>query len=598
MCGFAAIFDTKPGNALPEETANRIITSLLHRGPDGTGQKHFQNQQGNISLFHTRLAIIDPLPRSDQPLSDTHDNHIVFNGEIYNYQDLAEPLADLEIMQSDTQVLLSLYDKYGPDMVHHLRGMYAFVIWDGIKQRAFAARDAFGIKPLYLAQYGSSTVFASEVSTVLATGKIPKEPCESGICEYFRWGSCQGHNLPLKHITRVEPGASLLWENGKLTPGPQRLPFSNTSGTLEDTGSTTRAAFIDSVESHLVSDVPVATFLSSGIDSVATLAAAQLSGAESIPSFTLSFPGTGLDEAAQASKFAARFNSPHTAIKLESEQLTETFDSFITSQDLPGIDGFNTYCISQAVASHGYKVVLSGLGGDEILGGYPTFLQVPRLLKIRKYLQWLTPLLSGYHVAEVTASQRRLSRALEFINSSGGIGHAYETSRCLFSQHEMYQLQKHFGFKTHSLERENATIHSELKQDEQISIFEVQHYLNHQLLRDTDNYSMSHGLEIRVPFLDVPLWQTLCSLQPKHRFEASKYLMQRAFPELPDMLFKQQKRGFGLPWNDWISSSLKEHFRVADALPLKYPPTWYQSLSMVSFHAWCQRHNLDLTGPS
>lgn len=594
MCGLAAILDSRSENVLPDSAAIRILDSLQHRGPDGNGWKYFKSESAHVSLFHTRLAIIDPLPRSDQPLGDLSGNQIIFNGEIYNYRKLATQFAPSEPLHSDTQVLLALYRKYGSGMVQHLRGMYAFVIWDPANQLAFAARDSFGIKPLYIAQYGSCTVFASEVSAILATGQIPCELSQAGVSEYFRWGSCQGHSLPLQHIRRLEPGESLQWKNGNLTSGPKCSPFSEQSGTRADDGSMMRTAFTDSVESHLVSDVPVAAFLSSGIDSVATIAAANLSGAAPLPSFTLSFPGKDLDESTQAAEFAARFNSPHTAIELSEQQLTTAFNDFLASQDLPGVDGFNTYCISQAVAEQGYKVVLSGLGGDELLGGYPSFQQVPQLLRLHRQLQWLQPLLSGHHLTELSASLRKLSRVLEFMNSSGSASQAYETSRCLFSLHEINQLQKSFGFQIHSLNRNEGSAFTELTLPEQVSVLEARNYLNHQLLRDTDNYSMTHGLEIRVPFLDVPLWETVSMIDPKFRFEARKFLLQRAFPELPDILFEQKKRGFGLPWDEWIHRLLKENFIAARSLPLKYSPTWFQTLSMISFTEWCRRHRIEI----
>jgi asparagine synthase (glutamine-hydrolysing) len=597
MCGIAAIFNTSPEKSVSAVTADRIISSLRHRGPDGTGQKYFQNANHHISLFHSRLAIIDPLPRSDQPFTDHYGNTIVFNGEIYNYKALAESLAepsDHPDTQSDTEVLLQLYRKYGSEMVHHLRGMYAFVIWDEQRQQAFAARDDFGIKPLYLARYGSVTIFASEVSAILASDLIPRELSEPGVAAFFRWGSCQGNALPLKHISRIEQGTSLLWKKGEISSGPECTPWNEAPGSEEDVATTFRSAFLDSVQSHLVSDVPVATFLSSGIDSAAIIAAAHIAGADPIPSFTLSFPGREVDEAAQARELARTFHSPHTSIEMPEDELAETFDHYIASQDLPGIDGFNTFCISRATAAHGFKVALSGLGGDELLGGYPSFRQVPRLINLHQMTRWASGFFSLPAMTELTQSQRRLARTIEFLNSSGSIGEAYETSRCLFSSLEVINILKQLKLFTQPSHCHPANEYTELKLTEQISILEAQQYLNHQLLRDTDNYSMSHGLEIRVPFIDRLLWKAVTGFAPQSRFEPCKYLIQRAFPELPEILFEQKKRGFGLPWNVWIRGPLREQFNGPHSLPLHYEPTWFQSLSLVSFLAWCQRHQIDL----
>ncbi len=593
MCGFAAIFNTASPQSVAEATARRIIESLRHRGPDGSGQKHITTAQSSVSLFHTRLAIIDPLPRSDQPFTDDQGNTIVFNGEIYNYKELAQSFPDATT-RSDTEVLLRLYRQYGADMVQHLRGMYAFVIWDQEQQRAFIARDAFGIKPLYLAQYQSISILASEVSAILDSGLIPKELSKSGVAAYFRWGSCQGNTLPLKHISRIDPGTSLLWQDGAFTSGPVCLPWRKATGTEENVSAEFRASFLDSVQSHLVSDVPVAAFLSSGIDSSAILAAAHISGAAPLPSFTLSFPGTEFNESAQARDLARQFNSPHTSIEMSAQDLTDTFDHYIDSQDLPGIDGFNTFCISRATAAHGFKVALSGLGGDELLGGYPSFRQVPSLMKMFNLTRSIGDFLSKPTMTTIVQPHRRLARMLEFLNSSGNVGEAYESSRCLFSLLEVTQILKQLNLFTHPAKFQTSCNDSELELSEQISVLEAQHYQNHQLLRDTDNYSMTHGLELRVPFLDHPLWQTVTTFAPASRYEPGKYLIQRAFPELPEILFEQKKRGFGLPWNSWIHGPLRQQFSTGQPLPLHYPPTWYQSLSLVSFRSWCQRHQIDL----
>jgi len=310
---------------------------------------------------------------------------ITFNGEIYNFRELRQTLisqGEKFHSQTDTEVILKLYAKFGSDCVNQLRGMFAFAIWDNLEKTAFIARDPLGIKPLYYWQSGQTLLFASELRTILASGLPSVTINPQGIYGYLISGSVPEPDTLIQDIYCLEAGHLLQWKAGEAIKNkywqiqfvPQAIPK------IEAIESV-RKALIDSINYHFVSDVPVGVFLSGGIDSTALVALARQTKLGELHTYSIAFEEAQWNEGAIAQKIAHKFNTNHTEYKITSQICRELLGKFVEAIDQPSIDGFNTFCVSKIARENGAKVVLSGLGGDELFGGYSSFQQVPKMVK-------------------------------------------------------------------------------------------------------------------------------------------------------------------------------------------------------------------------
>ncbi|WP_187770832.1 asparagine synthase (glutamine-hydrolyzing), partial [Cognatilysobacter lacus] len=381
MCGIGGVFST---DELPDVLLARMQDGLRHRGPDGEGR--WRDPCGTAGLVHARLAIIDLTDGGAQPMRSADGRYVlVFNGEIYNYRALR---AELEAggarfsTESDTEVLLTLAAAHGIEGLRRLRGMFALALWDTHARRGLLARDGFGIKPLYYANTASGLLFASELRTLLATGAVDFRLDPVALGDFFATGSVPEPASLVEGVAVLPPGHTLSWEGGRATlerfwsvhfPPP-------TVSARSEAICLTRAALEDSITAHFVSDVPVGLFLSGGIDSTALLSLAARAGhASGMDTFSIAVDQASHDEAGVAAASARRFGSRHHVLRLDGGSAADSLDSFLDSMDVPSVDGFNTWTVSRFARSQGMKVVLSGLGGDEMFGGYPSFRNVPRL---------------------------------------------------------------------------------------------------------------------------------------------------------------------------------------------------------------------------
>ncbi len=599
MCGFAAIL-----GARSEENqgglAGRLLSSLRHRGPDGDGI--YMDKESGVLFCHTRLAVLDPTERSNQPLSDPHGRVIVFNGEIYNFRELRAGLEQEGMLfhtDSDTEVLLALYHRKGADMVNSLRGMFAFVIWDPKKKEAFAARDAFGIKPLYVAQTGMGWIMASEVRTMLATGWIRKRMSPEGIHAYFRMGSCPDEVLPFAGIQTLSPGSFGWWRQGVWHHAGQVDVFDRET-TSPATVQCVRDRWLDSLRAHTVSDVPVSLFLSGGVDSVAILTGLDVLGRRDVQTFTLGWSQGGQDEAREAAEMARAFGMPHETLPVDPDQLETWFQDYLSAQDLPGIDGFNTYLISKLATQRGYKVALSGMGGDELLGGYPTFHRLPLLWRAGRMTNRVPGASRLLRSMSGARLPRQWMRVAEFLSGSATPLRAYAALRGLFTHREVMLLCERAGWADIAGLNDHVAglrlLGDNMEGQKMVSELETRNYLAHQLLREADTFGMAHGLEIRVPFLDLPFWRQVCGLDDATRFISGKRLWKMILPEMPNAPFERPKRGFTLPWDYWQKKMLASSFKKVALPDLGYTPTWFQAMSMISWLHWTTRLELTVSG--
>lgn len=585
MCGIAGTFgDVKPR---PEVW----LPLIRHRGPDGEGT--WNSPTGSAALAHSRLAIIDPLPEAAQPMASVCGRwHLVYNGEIYNFRELRAELASegaTFATNSDTEVLLQGLALHGSGFLPRLAGMFAFAFWDEKDGTGLLARDPFGIKPLYYRhEHDGILQFASEFR---ALRREDDKPDGESMREFLLWGSVPEPNTVSFEVRQLGAGCLLWWAEGEVriecwakwdgrTTG--RRDYATKALNRGESVRRTRAALEESVRRHLVSDVPVGIFLSGGIDSTAILALArrELGPGADLRTFSIGFDDPAYDESCLARRTAEHFGARHVEWRMTAAEGAAEIGPFLAAVDQPCTDGFNSWCVSKLARREGMKVVLSGLGGDEFFGGYKSFRQVPafRLLHgmagpVRSALAFLADR------AGAGSPWHRLAAYLR--NPGGGLG-AYHALRGQFTDEEAQRLVLALtGKKTEPAawtDREDCPTSGR----EMVGYLEVTRYLRNQLLRDSDVFSMAHGLELRVPFVDVRLAETLSSIPPEIRLRPGKKLLLEAVPEIPDWIRGRPKRGFRFPFQEWIEGAFGDQLRHADAVAPFLLATWYRRWAVVA----------------
>jgi asparagine synthase (glutamine-hydrolysing) len=578
MCGIAAIFaydSSAPG--VNEGELVSIRDCMAARGPDGAGL--WFDPARRVGLGHRRLAIIDISPGGAQPMLLPEKNlAITFNGEIYNYRELR---AGLEKKghhfrsTSDTEILLHLYAEEGEAMLEKLRGMFAFAIWDGAKQTLFLARDPFGIKPLYWADDGKAFRAASQVKALLAGGNIDTSPEPAGHVGYFLWGHVPAPYTLYRGIRNLTAGHCMTID----ALGKKRLrAFCNipdilaaAEGRTTDDGRRTTddqpltsdllgSSLRDSIRHHLIADVPVGVFLSSGLDSATLTALASEFGGQ-LRTVTLGFEEykrTPNDETPLAEEVARRYGTNHQTIWVTRKDFESDLHRVFHAMDQPSCDGLNSYFISKAAAQAGLKVALSGLGGDELFGGYPSFREIPRAVSaLRPFQQcrWL-----GRAVRVVTTpflkhmTSPKYAGLLEYGGTYGG---AYLLRRGMFMPWELPEildgdLVREGWNELQTLARLDDTANGIHSPHLKVSALEMTWYMRHQLLRDTDWASMEHSLEVRVPLVDVELLRATAALFAREPRPTKRDMALTARSSLPASVLDRPKTGFQVPVRQWL----------------------------------------------
>jgi len=610
MCGIAGFFTVNASLPNAEEVLGKLMHAIQHRGPDDQG--HFLSADRCAGLASTRLAILDLSTAGHQPMRSADGRFTLsFNGEIYNFQELRDELQKEGAVfrsHTDTEVILQLYERLGSECVGRLRGMFAFAIWDDREKTAFLARDPLGIKPLYCYHKVGDGLFAfaSELRPLLSSGLVPRRLNQRGLCGYFRNGTVPEPETLIEGVRCLGAGSWLLWKAGKITEekfwtlrlGSSAAETSEADPVEEaDAVSVARAALLDSLSHHFVSDVPVGLFLSGGIDSTALLGLARAGGRKNLRTFSIGVDDPRFDESSLARRTAEHFGTEHTEWRLNGATSRELFDEFLTHIDQPSIDGFNTFAVSRLAHKQGMKVVLSGLGGDELFGGYPTFARLPWMLAWSQRLGVAGPLrtIAGRVLAS-RAPRPAWQRLGEFLCHPPTLTSAYAAYRGIYTTKEARQLASRYdegkaaekvepSFSGNGMAEENS--HSDI--GDAISALELQGYMRNQLLRDSDVMSMANSLELRVPFVDHRLVETLARIPAKIRLQAGKQLLLQAVPEVPSWVASQPKRGFQFPFETWFASDWKATMENAvhrSGVPAK---TWYQKWSLFLFETWWQQ---------
>ena len=637
MCG---IFGIIGHNArVPAEVLERATRSLAHRGPDDSGTvilRDAAREAVEIGLGNRRLAILDLSPQGHQPMNDpATGNWIVYNGEVYNFREARAKLEQAGLQfgsNSDTEVILKAYAHWGEQCLHEFRGMFAFAIWDAQRHRVFVARDPMGIKPLYFYHSDQYFMFSSEVRTLLGTGLVPRVIDCAGLVNYLAFGSVYDPNTLVEGVNALPPGCYLTWEDGHVKQeqywdlvGPNLDEGCNHAGAgaekrneLEDQV----AEMLDeSVRMQLVSDVPVGVFLSGGIDSSSLVGILSRNGVR--PStFSIVFREEDYSEAEYSRAVAQHFRTDHHEITVTESDFFAAIDPAIHAMDLPTIDGINTYFVSERTRAAGVKVVLSGLGGDEMFAGYSSFRTVPRMERFASAWDRIpgavrSPLANMFAALAPSSDQNRKLTAL--YRNGGGIVHPYFLSRMLFTPGQQNELLPEMKTNSATFLRAERPLTESLSRAlsldpvNRVSYLESRCYMLNTLLRDSDFMSMAHGLEVRVPLIDHRLARRILALPGSWKLDsAPKPLLVSALGgQLPEKIVHRAKRGFTLPFEHWLRDALRpvveESLRkIGDGVLgtliseraargvwenfLQGRTSWSRPWSLYVLQCWCQQH--------
>ncbi len=572
--------------ALPGSSVVAMGGCLRHRGPDAQGTWQTTAGPWEIAFAHTRLRILDLSDAAHQPMVDESSGCVlVFNGEIYNFAALRNELLAADGMPfrstGDTEVLLRAYLRWGVACVGRLRGMFAFALYDPRARRLFLGRDHFGIKPLYITMDGCGRfAFASEVRALLSLPWVGRKLDLMGLLGYMAYGSVQDpytmvagiQAIPAGHTLTVNLADTMLdiadpvpfWA----LPYPDRaLARLSPGGAAEQV----RHALTDAVRLHMVSDVPVGVFLSGGIDSSAVVALMAETSSAPIHTLNVSFDEAGFDESAVAQAVAQRYGTEHTTIRLTAQDFLHDIQPWLASQDQPSMDGANSWIVSRACKQTGLTVALSGLGGDELFAGYPTFHRTARAARLFRFIEWLPEMVRARLVLAILAwkgTALPVQKVSEWIASDGSSLSTYLILRRLFMPSLCQQLLAPWvNAMSHP-----AALHPAVLQQLQryattpdviaaVSLFEIHTYLTNTLLRDTDQMSMAHSIEVRVPFVDREVAELVLRLPGALRLSGggAKPLLCAAMEGRLDRAWiDRPKMTFSFPFDQWLRGPLRE----------------------------------------
>jgi len=542
-----------------------MMAAMRHRGPDGSGFY----QDDDVILGHRRLSIIDPSSAARQPMSNEEGTvWVSFNGEIYNFHQLRRDLrarGHVLVSSSDTEVIPHLYEESGEALGHHLRGMFAFALWDKSNRRLLLYRDRLGIKPLYYYQTKDFLVFASEVKALLASGLVRSEVNHEAVIRFLQFGFVPSPVTTVKGVLSVPAGHYAL-----IDPcGFRWRQYWDLTDALRPDGSEEEArveavarTLAESVRLHLVSDVPLGIFLSGGVDSSALVALASGGIQQPLATVSVIFNEEKYSEASYARLVAEKYKTDHREVCVTDQDFIAEVPQLLAAMDQPTIDGVNTYFVCRAAKLAGLKVALSGLGGDEIFLGYSHYKTVKRLAGLFGALTRMPELfrkkiLSAFAHAGQFVGKPSLEKITYLEDPSRD--NLYLALRGLFSPRQILKL-----LQVSEAEYAAAQSGSWSTDHDLFTWFcqaEMSCYLQDQLLRNTDFMSMAHSVEVRVPFLDHVLVECLGRIPGEMKLggRESKPLLLEALGEaLPRLIRQRRKQEFLFPFAHWLKKHARE----------------------------------------
>jgi asparagine synthase (glutamine-hydrolysing) len=574
MCGIAGKLTS--GRKVAREEIESMLAPIAYRGPDATGV----HLDGAVGLGHARLSIID-LSTGAQPMCNEDETvWIVFNGEIYNYQELRPRLAakgHVFRSQSDTEVIIHAYEEFGADCVQELRGMFAFAIWDSKRRRLFLARDRVGIKPLYYCQTAVAFYFASELKAIIADGSVERDISPEAVRRFLSFQYVPGEETLFRSIKKLLPGHTLTIEDGQ-TKIRQYWDLQFTSErwarTFDEVVEELYGLLGSTVRDHMIADVPVGILLSGGVDSSAVLSYAIRGTEKKIKTFTVGFDGRGVvDERPYARLAAEKFGTEHFDLSISASDFWDFLPSYVRHMEEPVCEppAVALYYVSKLARRH-VKVLLSGEGGDEAFGGYPNY---PNMLRLQRLERGLGPLARPAGAAASLlgglAGHERVHRYGQALGSALKDHYFSRTSgpTAFFNERAGEILSPDFRRATESASA--AAFMAELLEPvtdrgllDQMLYADTKTWLPDDLLVKADKMTMANSLELRVPLLDHQVLEFAASLLPEHkvRGKETKRALKAAFSKvLPPEILARKKAGFPVPYHEWLRGELKEGVR-------------------------------------
>lgn len=572
MCGITGIVGNNLNSSVYQPAIQKMTDAIAHRGPNSQGLWNDEH----CFFGHRRLSIIDLSEAGNQPFISQDGRYIlIYNGELYNYKDLKFELQRAEHgsknipyifkTNTDTEVILASYLRWGNNCMKRFNGMFAFAIWDTVEQKLLIARDRLGVKPLYYQYKNNTLVFASEIRALIYSGIVDKKINPSSVAEYIQYATVHAPNTMLQDVKVLMPGnflelhqnnltISQYWNINDYAKSKQDLSYKETCQKVNE-------LLTASVERRLVADVPFGAFLSGGIDSSAIVGLMSKVSSEKIQTFNVSFDEGEFSEAKYAKQIAQKFNTQHHEIKLTPADFLNQLPEALSAIDHPSGDGPNSYIVSKATKQAGITMALSGLGGDELFAGYDIFKRfyelekkawlniIPAKRLVGKFISTKKKSVQGDKTAEILA-----------LNSINGY-QAYPINRKLFNQTDYQSLLKNkyndSNFIFNVIKNSTTDKQHILSR---VSLYEIETYMQNVLLRDADQMSMAVALEVRVPFLDYQLVEFALGVKDEYKFPHTpkKLLTDSLGDLLPNEIVNRPKMGFTLPWKDWLKGDLRE----------------------------------------
>ncbi|OFV93295.1 MAG: asparagine synthase (glutamine-hydrolyzing) [Acidobacteria bacterium RIFCSPLOWO2_02_FULL_64_15] len=565
MCGISGVA-TFRDEGIPKDAIRRLTDALRHRGPDDEG--FFEERRGRAALGHRRLSIID-LASGHQPVyNEDRSVAIVFNGEIYNYLELRtglEKKGHFFSTHSDTEAIVHLYEEFGPDCVHRLRGMFAFAIWDDRRSELFLARDRVGKKPTYYALVGGTLYFASEIQALYQVLEIPRQLDYEAIDLYLTYSCIPSPHSIYKSIRKLPPAHHLVFSAGGVALTRYWRPEYQPKTTLsyEDARSELNRILTDAVKLRIISDVPLGAFLSGGVDSSAIVAVMSRLSDRPVKTFSIGFPDQDYNELPYARQVARQYHTEHHEFVVEPDKL-DILSDVVRHYGEPYGDSsaIPTWHLSRLTRQH-VTVALNGDGGDELFGGYPWYRVIHDFHRaanplVRRLARALGPVRG--------ALPRRVRRAVELFGYDDA--RRFQSLRSYIEAddrarlfHDDFRRQLAVGAEAYLCSLYDKSLASDYDRSFRTDFLS---YLPEDLLVKVDRASMAHGLECRSPFLDQELVEFSCRLPPDWKIDGarSKRILKETVADwFPKGFVDRRKMGFSVPIGNWFRGELKTFIR-------------------------------------
>ena len=570
MCGISGVFNYSNRNIVSKNIIEKINDLQKDRGPDGNGL--WQSDCKKITLGHTRLSIIDLTENANQPFLTEDKNYVItFNGEIYNYAEIKKKLQGENvrfISDSDTEVILQSYKFWGLKFTKYLRGMFSFAIYDKRKKELILVRDPFGIKPLYYVKSGNVIYFASQIKSLLSINHIKFTLSNAGICSYYVWGHLQEPFTLYKEIKSLKKGSILtINSNGiekTINYASIKNSILNTKGihikNNDDASSYLRNTLNESVKFHNISDVPITCLLSSGIDSNVLITSAASQNLNNFDALTLDFGFSGEENENKLASATSKLNQvKHSIKKFSNKEIQELMKDFFKKMDSPTVDGFNNFLISNQVNQNKKKVMISGVGGDEIFFGYPSFKRIPKIYNLFKFIPNIN-IKNPKSIINLLNKIKINPKFFGLLNYNSTYEKIFFLQRCSFMPEELEGIVD-FNVLKSGLEELNVVenLKNDIKDFDNdsllITYLETEYYLCSRLLRDADWATMSNSVEMRTPYVDWTFFNDLIPLL-KSNIKINKHTLLDCYKEkLPKELYTRKKTGFSIPYKKYFDLS-------------------------------------------